>query len=128
MRTIDVNQVISYVFRDLRYRAVFQALLSAGHDDDLEHIAEGLSAHPLQALRDLTNTAEGNATEAALDISMSLARLDARPLEARMDEILAEMSRVPVERQNELMRERMELDRELRLLLPIRSPRTKPKG
>ncbi len=118
----------SDVFRDLSYRAVFQALLSAGHDDDLEFIAEGLSAQPLQALRDLTNTAEGNATEAALDISMSLARLNARPLEARMDEILAEMSRATVERQNELMRERMELDRELRLLLPIRSPRTKPKG
>ena len=115
-------------FRDARYRAVFHALLSAGHEADLDAIAEHLDPQPLQALQDLTNTAKGDATEAALDVSMSLARLDARPLETRSDDIMAEMSRASPARQIELTKELMELGRELRRLLPIRSPRAKPKG
>ncbi len=115
-------------FRDASYRAVFQALLSAGHDDDLTMIAERLSPQPLLVLHDLTNTAKGDATEAALDVSMSMARLDARPLELRADAIMKEMATAEQSRQIELTRELMELDKELRRLLPIRSPRAKPKG
>jgi DNA primase len=114
-------------FRDANYGAIFSALLSAGHADSLDVIAESLSAEAFQVLRELTESGEAHPPEAA-DVSLSLARFDARPVEARIDEIRASMRQATPEMQDALMRERMELEVELRRLLPIRSPRGKRKG
>ena len=63
------------------------------------------------------------------DIGLSLDRLDARRIETRIDEIRAELGKATSrEAMDLLLRERLDLETELRRLLPIRSPRAKPKG
>lgn len=115
-------------FREPTYREVFQALLDAPHDDDLEQIAERLAPQALRTLRELTESAEANDGMQA-DIGLSLDRLDARRIESRIDEIRAEIGKATTgEAMNVLLRERLDLETELRRLLPIRSPRAKPKG
>ncbi len=115
-------------FREPTYREVFQALLDAEHDDDLEQIAERLAPQALRTLRELTESAEANDGMQA-DIGLSLDRLDARRIESRIDEIRAEIGKATTgEAMNVLLRERLDLETELRRLLPIRSPRAKPKG
>ncbi len=115
------------VFRDENYGAIFAALLEARHDDSLDLIAEALSPSALRALRDLTESVDVLPLEAA-DVTMSIARLDARRLETRINEIIAAMRTGDDDEQRALMRERLELEVELRRLLPIRSPRGKPKA
>ncbi|MBL0172586.1 MAG: DNA primase [Gemmatimonadaceae bacterium] len=114
-------------FRDANYRAIFAALLSAGHADSLDQVAAALSPEALQALRELTETGDTHPPEAS-DVTLSLARIAARRIEARIEEIRSAMGIVQPEQQNALMRERMELEGELRKLLPIRSPRGNRKG
>ena len=113
-------------FRDAAYRELFGALLSSPLDDDLERIADRLSSESLRVMRELT---EGSPYDVeAADIGLSLSKLDARVLEARIDEIREAMRTATREAQDQLMTERLELEAELRRLLPIRSPRTKPRG
>jgi DNA primase len=114
-------------FRDPNYREIFAALLSAGHDDALDSIEGALSSSAMEVLRELTEHTDTLAPE-QVDVTLSLARLDARRLEARIDEIRTLMREATPEAQDTLMRERMELEVEVRRLLPIRSPRAKPKG
>lgn len=113
-------------FRDENYRAIFAALLAAGHDDALDSIAASLPHAVLPVLRDLTEGSEVLPFEAA-DVTLSLARLDARRLEVRIDEIKSHMALAPREEQDAMLRELHELQTELRILLPVRSSRTKPK-
>ncbi len=114
-------------FRDPRYGAIFSALLSAGHADSLDVIADDLPADAMEVLRELTESGEAHPPESA-DLSLSLARFDARRLEARIDAIREAMRQVSPQEQDTLMRERLDLEVELRRLLPIRSPRGKPKS
>jgi DNA primase len=115
-------------FREPSYRALFQALLDADPADDLEQIAERLDVLPLRQLRELTNLSDVNDGMQA-DIGLSLDRLDARRLETRIDEIRSEIGSASTrEAMDLLLRERLDLESELRRLLPIRSPRAKPKG
>lgn len=112
-------------FRDARYRELFDALLHAAVDDDLEQIAERLSPDALKALQELTN---GGAFDVvAADIGLNLSKLDVRALEARVDEIRAAMRSATPEEQVALMRERLELETEMRRLMPMRTPRGRPK-
>lgn len=113
-------------FRDARYRELFDVLLNAPLDDDLEGIAERLSAEALKVLRELTDA--GQYDLEAADIGMNLSKLDARVLEARIDEIREGMRTASREEQDVLMRERLDLEAELRRLLPMRSPRGKSKS
>jgi len=115
-------------FREPTYREVFQAFLDADHRDDLEQIAERLAPQALRTLRELTESAVSNDGMQA-DIGLSLDRLDARRIESRIDEIRAAIGKATTgEAMNVLLRERLDLETELRRLLPIRSPRAKPKG
>lgn len=114
-------------FRHAQYRALFTALLDASIADDLQHIAEGLAADALTVLQELTDGAVAINIEAS-DIGLSLSKLDARVLEQRVDEIREAMRTATREEQDALMTERLELEAEIRRLLPIRSPRAKPKG
>lgn len=113
-------------FRDENYRAIFAALLAAGHDDALDSIAASLPYSVVPVLQDLTEGSEVLPIEAA-DVTLSMARLDARRLEARIDEIKTHMPRVPRAEQDAMLRELHELQTELRILLPVRSTRPKPK-
>lgn len=113
-------------FRSAPYRELFDVLLNAPFDEDLEQIAMRLSEESLRVLRDLT---EGSPfLPEGADIALNLDKLDARVLERRIDVILDAMLRTDDRtEQDALMRERLELELELRRLLPIRSPRTKPR-
>ncbi|HEY0928393.1 MAG TPA: DNA primase [Gemmatimonas sp.] len=113
-------------FRNPAYRELFGVLLDIPFDEDLEQVASYLSEDAIRVLRDLT---EGSPFEAeAADITLSLTKLDARVLEDRIDEILEAMRGTDDRGEKDtLMRERLELETELRRLLPIRSPRTKPR-
>jgi DNA primase len=113
-------------FRDMDYRALFAALLAVPADTALDVVAERLTGTPLRVLRELTEGIERLTPDAA-DITVSMARLDARRLEQRIAEIRDAMRRAPREQQDVLMRERMDLEAELRRLLPIRMPRSKPR-
>ena len=113
-------------FRDARYRELFDVLLNAPLDDDLEQIAERVAAEALKVLRDLTDA--GQYDLEAADIGLNLSKLDARVLELRVDEIREAMRTASREEQDALMRERLELEAEIRRLLPMRSPRGKHKS
>jgi DNA primase len=114
-------------FRHANYGALFGALLEAALTDDLEQIAERLPAGALAVLQELTDGAVAITVESS-DIGLSLSKLDARRLDERVDEIRSAMRTATRDEQDILMRERLELEAELRRLLPIRSPRAKPKG
>lgn len=114
-------------FRDENYRAIFAALLAAGHDDGLDAIADMLPESVLPVLQDLTEGSEVLPIEAA-DVSLSMARLDARRLEVRIEEIRAAMPSVSNQEKDILLREVVELQKEVRKLVPVRSTQSKLKG
>ena len=114
-------------FRHAQYGALFAAFLDAPVGDDLDQIAERLPPDALAVLRELTDGAVAINVEAS-DIGLSISKLDARVLESRVDEIREGMRTATREAQDALMKERLELEAEIRRLLPIRSPRAKPKG
>lgn len=114
-------------FRDENYRAIFRALLAAGHDDALDVIAAMLPPSVLPVLLDLTEGGEVLPIEAA-DVSLSMARLDARRLEERIEEIKATMPSVSNPEKDVLLRENLELQKELRKLVPVRSTQSRSKG
>ena len=113
-------------FRDVRYRELFDALLHAPLEDDLEQIAERLTPDGLRALRELTEA--GAYDGVAADIGLNLSKLDVRLLETRVEEIRVAMRAATREEQDALMRERLELEAEIRRLVPMRSPRGRPKA
>ena len=114
-------------FRHAQYGALFAALLDAPMHEDLDQVADRLAPDALTVLRELTDGAVAINVEAS-DIGLSLSKLDARVLEFRVDEIREAMRIATREAQDALMKERLELEAEIRRLLPIRSPRAKPKG
>lgn len=114
------------VFRDVVYRELFATMLTAPLDEDLEALADQLSPEALRVMRELTES--GPYDVEAADIGLNLSKLDARVLEVRIDEIREAMRTVTPEEQGPLLQERTELERELHRILPIRSPRTKPRG
>ena len=109
-------------FRDASYRSLFEALLKADPDDDLEKIASQLPAHGVDRLREVIDGIEST-DPASADISISLARMDVRQIEIRMDSIREQMRNEGAAEQDALMRLWMELESERRRLVPIRSPR-----
>jgi len=113
-------------FRDARYRELFDVLLHAPLEDDLEQIAERLTPEGLRVLRELTEA--GAYDVVAADIGLNLSKLDVRLLETRVDEIRVAMRAATREEQDALMRERLELEAEIRRLVPMRSPRGRPKA
>ncbi len=114
-------------FRHAQYGALFAGLLGAPVSDDLGQIADRLTPDALEVLRELTDGAVAINVEAS-DIGLNLSKLDARVLEIRVDEIREAMRTATRDAHDALMKERLELEAEIRRLLPIRSPRAKPKG
>lgn len=114
-------------FREPNYGAIFGALLEGGHADPLDAVAARLPASAVAVLQELTDSGDAHPPEAS-DVSLSVARFDARRLEARIEEILRIMPTVSPAEQDVLMRERLDLESKWRRLLPIRSPRGKRKG
>jgi DNA primase len=114
-------------FRDADYRALFSALMDASPDDDLEAIAGRLEAAPLDRLRELTEGLE-SAEIALADVALNIGKLDARVLREQCDEIRREMSTADGETKKALLSQLLSMERELRLLQPMRSPRGRPQS
>ncbi len=115
------------VFRDETYRAIFEELRKHGHAYPLDAIADALPPTALRVFQELIESSQSLPLEAA-DVTLSLLRLDARPLEERIDELRIAMSTAPPNEYDAMMQELTQLQREVRTLLPIRSPRGKPKA
>lgn len=112
-------------FRDARYRELFETLLNAPLDDDLEQIAERLSPAALPLLRELTETEPVEASSADLDLN--LRKLAVRSIDERLEQVMRDMALADSgEVKDQLLREKLELTRERNAILPVRSPRTKP--
>ena len=74
----------------------------------------------MDRLRELTEGL-GSVDDSASDVALSLVKLDARALRERCDAIRLEMKTQDPELQKALLAELVSLERELRLLQPMRS-------
>lgn len=114
-------------FRHEGYRELFDLLLHAPLDDALDRVAERASPEAVRLLRELTE--EQPLGPEAADIDLVLRKLGARALEERIAQLDVQMrSGSSTDEADALLRERVLLTRELGQLLPIRSPRTRPKA
>ena len=113
-------------FRDVRYRALFGVLLVAGPEEGLDQIAERVDDDTAAALRELAHRQQALNVD-AVDVALNLAKLDVRSIEQRLDELKREISVAETERLDALQIEERELTKERNKLLPMRSPRGKPK-
>jgi DNA primase len=114
-------------FRDPRYRGIFAALLASAQDDDLEVIAARVPDVSLAAYRELVNGADADFALGA-DVELSLAKFEARRIESHILAIRMAMENATREEQDALMRERLELEKGLRQLVPVRSTRSRVRG
>jgi DNA primase len=114
-------------FRDARYRELFDVLLHAPLDEELERIADRLSPEAFAALRVMTEGAPLDIESA--DIGFSIKKLDVRVLEARMDDVRHAMQQeTEVEAKNGYLREYLQLQAEIRGIQPMRSTRGRGRG
>lgn len=114
-------------FRHPGYRELFRAMLSADLDEPLDGIEARLDPEAVESLHAITDGLDA-ADPTTTDIGMSLRRMDARPLRARSDEIKRLIAVASADEANALLREQLELKKELKQLLsfPVapRAPRT----
>lgn len=109
-------------FRDARYRELFDVLLHAPLDEELERVADRLSPETFAVLRVMTEGAPFEMESS--DIGFSLAKLDVRVLESRLNEVRTAMQQEgDRDAKDQLMREAHELATEIRRILPMRSTR-----
>ena len=113
-------------FRDPRYKALFEVFLMAPTDEGLDQIAERVDEEAAAALRELAHRVDGRDFE-AVDVSLNLAKLDVRKIELLLATLREEIRHLDPEQQLLLVREEIELTQERNKLLPMRSPRGKPR-
>jgi DNA primase len=113
-------------FRHAAYRELFAALLHASADEPLDLLAERVSEDAVRILLQLT---EGTPLDPeASDIPWHLDCLDARQLEERIEAIREAMRHATRDEQDALMKERMELEADMRRLKPVRAARPRSGG
>lgn len=113
-------------FRHPVYRELFAALLNASAEEPLDQLTERLSDDAVRVLVQLT---EGTPVgPEGADLPWFLDRLDARQLEARVDAIREAMPQASREEYDALMKERLELEAEMRRLKPVRAARPRSGG
>lgn len=117
-------------FQDAHYRELFGVLLVAHPDEGLDEIADRIDEETADVLRALLHKQDAQLAD-AIDVRLNLAKLDVRNIDARLLDIRQEMqeaeSRQDVERIESLGREQQQLAKERSALLPVRSPRGKPR-
>jgi len=117
-------------FQDVRYRELFRVLLVAHADEGLDEIADRIDEETAAVLRELAHRRDGHHAE-AVDVTLNLKKLDARIIDARLVDIRQEMgeaeARHDAERVEALSLQQQQLIKERNVLLPMRSPRGKPR-
>ncbi len=102
-------------FTDEHYRAVFYALLDLGDEFTVERLADRLEPEDIGVLNKILE--EGNAqNDPDRTISASIAVIAMRDIDARLAEIDRVMGLASVPEQNELMKEKQRLQKEIELL------------
>jgi DNA primase len=103
-------------FRDARYRQIFRALLTQGGDATIDSLAEALDPEALTELEALAGE-RGGLDDPESVVHGGAARLQARPIERRLEEIDREFALTDVpEEKNRLTREKKRLHAELQAL------------
>jgi DNA primase len=103
-------------FRDARYRQIFRALLTHGSDATVDSLAKALDPAALAELEALVGE-RGGLDDPASVVRGGAARLQARPIETRLEEIDREFALTDVpEEKNRLTREKKRLHAELQAL------------
>jgi DNA primase len=103
-------------FRDARYRQIFRALLTHGSDVTIGTLAEGLDPEALAELEALVGE-RGGLDDPASVLQGGAARLQARRIRARLDEIDREFALTDLpEEKNQLIREKKRLHAEQQAL------------
>lgn len=117
-------------FQDVHYRELFGVLLVAHPDEGLDEIADRIDEETASVLRDLAHRREGQHVD-AVDVTLNLAKLDARNIDVRLAEIRQELGEAEAQQDSErlvaLSLQQQQLTKERNVLLPVRSPRGKPK-
>jgi DNA primase len=103
-------------FRDRRYRKIFEALVTLGSDATIESIAEEVDPISREELQKLIEN-RANLENLVTTLRSAAARLEARPLQARLSEIDREyaLTQRPEEK-DRLTREKEDLQAELQAL------------
>jgi DNA primase len=113
-------------FRHAAYRELFSALLRVPWEAGLDQIADGVSDEAVAVLREVTESEP--VTLEATDLQHCLDRLEARSLEARIAAIREALGAAPRDEQDQLMRERLALEAELRRVQPVRPVHPRRRG
>lgn len=117
-------------FQDVHYRELFGVLLVAHPDEGLDEIADRIDEETASVLRELAHRQEGQHVD-AVDVSLNLRKLDVRNIDVRLAEIRQEMLEADAEHDSErlvaLSGQEQQLTKERNVLLPVRSPRGKPR-
>jgi DNA primase len=102
-------------FTDEHYRAIFYAMLELEDDYTVERLADRLEADDVPVLNQLLE--EGDAqNDPDKTISASIAVIAMRDIDARLAEIDRMMGLATIPEQNELMKEKQRLQKEIELL------------
>ena len=105
-------------------------LLVAHADEGLDEIADRIDEETAGVLRDLAHRRDGHHVE-AVDVALNLAKLDARNIDARLAGIRQEIGEAEAQHDAErlvaLLTQQRQLTKDRNTLLPMRSPRGKPK-
>ena len=111
-------------FRDVHYKALFGVLLMAGPDDGFGEIADKVDDHVGYLLRELLEKDVALSPD-AVDVPLNLAKIEVRPIDARLEEIKLEMRSALKEQQQELQVEEFALTKQRKTIQPVRAPRGK---
>ena len=102
-------------FTDEHYRAIFYAMLDLENEFTIERLADRLESGDVEILNALFE--EGNAqNDPDKTIAASIAVIAMRDIDARLAEIDRTMSLASIPEQNELMKEKQRLQKEIELL------------
>ena len=115
-RTVTIAEKVDPArFTDLRYRAIFEAMLSLEDEYTVERLAERLGDEEITVLNALLDTFDAQ-IDPDKTIAASLAVLAMRDIDARLAEIDTLMSLASVEEQTQFMKEKQRLQKEIELL------------
>ncbi|MBC8085665.1 MAG: toprim domain-containing protein, partial [Phycisphaerae bacterium] len=113
-------------FEDAHYRNIFRVLLMSSSQADWNQIADQLDEEDANVLAGLLERCDGKGPE-AFDVELNLRKLDARAIDRVLDQLNVELRSSSGAKAEALQIQISSWTKERNALLPMRSPRGKPK-